>query len=675
MARLHDATVSFLHEGDLSRLLNVATLEAMAITGADRGCVQIIEGEGGGLRLAAQHGLDRPLLDYVANLRTGLVAGEAGAPHFIEDVATNHALAGSPDREALISADVRALIATPLRCREGALVGMLSTLHRNTPSLRDGGLSTLGRIAALCAGAIARAHPLRPPPQTDGDRLIVQKLRQMEELFRNTVENMPVNIVLCDRACRVLYLNPALAAMVTSGGKVALDEILGKPGAEVWPPPVWQPLQANVQRSIATGQRQTYELATTLAGGEPTVRQWTVVPLAGDDGQVHRVLAISHDVTAQRRLVDELREADRRKGEFIGVLSHELRNPLAAIRSGLYVLETADGQTGEGQVRRATARSVIDRQMGHLVRMVDDLLDVTRISRNKIHLRRQPLDLARLVREAIDDNRSHLEGRGVRLAAQLSEAPLIVDADAVRIAQVVTNLLSNAAKFTPAGGSATVSVRAEGGEAVIRVADTGCGIEAPLLPRVFESFMQAERTLDRAGGGLGLGLALVKGLVELHGGQVVATSPGKGQGATFVVRLPLESDAAAPLGAVASNARRRRRVFVIDDDRDVADGLRLALELEGHAVAVAYSGDEALDRIRAFGPEIVFCDVGLPGTDGYAVARALRADESLRGTFLVAFTGYAQAGDLDEARRAGFDEHVAKPSSMAAILELVARGS
>jgi two-component system CheB/CheR fusion protein len=318
---------------------------------------------------------------------------------------------------------------------------------------------------------------------------------------------------------------------------------------------------------------------------------------------------------------------------------------------------------------------VIDRQMGHLVRMVDDLLDVTRISRNKIHLRRQPLDLARLVREAMDDNRANLEGRGVRLVAELSQTPVIIDADGVRIAQVVTNLLSNAAKFTPPGGCATVSVLTEGQDALIRVTDTGCGIDAELLPRVFESFMQAERTLDRAGGGLGLGLALVKGLVELHGGHVSATSAGSGQGATFVVRLPLEVDASARLGAIAPNAMRRRRVLVVEDDRDVADGLRLALEVEGHDVAVTYVGDDAVEQARAFRPDIVFCDIGLPGADGYAVARAFRADPDLKSAFLVAFTGYAQSADQDEARRAGFDEHVAKPSSMAAILELITRGA
>jgi PAS domain S-box-containing protein len=540
-ARLHDAAVDYLHDGDLPRLLSAALDEALAVAGADRGCVQIIQGEGGGLRLAAHRGLSRPFLDHVASLRTGVVWGatrESGAPLFIEDVATHPALAGSPDREALLSADVRAVLVTPMRCREGSVVGLLSTLHSDAPRLRDGGLRTLERIAGLCAGAVVRAHPTLSRPEQEGDRPVLERLRQMEELFQNTVENMPVDMVLCDREARVLYLNPALAATVAAAGNLAPHEIPGRHGAEVWPAPVWQPLHAHVQRAIATGLRQSYEVATTTAAGEPAARQWTVVPLAGGAGEVHRVLAISHDVTAQRRLVDELRAADRRKGEFIGLLSHELRNPLAAIRSGLYVLEAADDVTSEGRVRRATARNVIDRQMGHLVRMVDELLDVTRISRNKIHLRREPLDLVRVVREAIDDNRAQLECRGVRLLAELSATPLIVEADAVRIAQVVTNLLSNAAKFTPASGSATVSVFAEGAEAVVRVTDTGCGIEPGLLPRVFESFMQAERTLDRASGGLGLGLALVKGLVELHGGHVSASSPGNGLGATFDVRLP-----------------------------------------------------------------------------------------------------------------------------------------
>jgi len=246
--------------------------------------------------------------------------------------------------------------------------------------------------------------------------------------------------------------------------------------------------------------------------------------------------------------------------------------------------------------------------------------------------------------------------------------------DAVRIAQVIGNLLSNTAKFTPAGGSATVTLESSAGVAILTVADNGSGIDAAVLPRLFEAFVQADRTLERAGGGLGLGLALVRGLVELHGGEVTAHSAGSGQGATFVVRLPLDepSPAGRDDGAPAVAARKRRRVLVIDDDRDVISGLELALQVDGHEVAVAYGGVQGIEKARAFKPEFVLCDVGMPGVDGYQVARAFRADPELRHIVLVALTGYAQAIDRDEARQAGFDEHLAKPADMVRLQALLA---
>ena len=677
LARLHGLAVEFLRDGELPRLLDAALSEALAITGADRGCLQILHGPGGGLRLGAQRGLVRPFLEYVANLRVGLGGSvvTAGERHVLfDDVATSAALAGSADREALLLAEVRALHAIPLRTPDGRVVGVLSVLHRDAPDPQplareamDRG--ALDRVADLCAAAItnAQAATERTPAPSDAD--VAARLRETQELFSNTVENLPVSMVLCDRAGRVLYVDPALGEMVRALCGLSPAALVGKPGAEIWPPFVWDPLEASMRKAVETGQRQTYELAFTVPSGDVNYRHWIVLPLAGDDGQVHRVLGINHDVTAERRLLDEVRGADRRKSEFIGVLSHELRNPLSAIRWALYVLEQDD------VAQRDAARGIIDRQVRHLVHLVDDLLDITRVSQNKIQLKRQPVDLARVVREAIEDNRTHLETRNVTLEVRLVPGPLPANIDAVRIAQVIANLLSNAAKFTPAGGSATVSLESRDGTAVLTVADTGAGIEAAVMPRLFEPFVQAERTLNRAGGGLGLGLALVRGLVELHGGEVTAHSAGSGQGATFVVRLPLAApDVAAPEeGAPPVAARRRRRVLVIDDDEDVTNALQLALQSDGHDVAVAYDGVQGLETARAFKPDVVLCDIRMPGIDGYEVARAFRADPELRDILLVALTGYAQAVDRDKAREAGFDEHLAKPADMAQLRALLAR--
>jgi PAS domain S-box-containing protein len=495
-------------------------------------------------------------------------------------------------------------------------------------------------------------------------RLLQERLRSSEARFRTTVESMPLNLALYDREQRLVYINPALASMCRAPiCRVPVSEMMGKRADEIWPEVIAAPLKLHFERVLATGELQTYELAVTPLGSARVVRQWTVLPIRGSSGDVQQFLVMSHDVTAQRQLVDELREADRRKSEFIAVLSHELRNPLAAIRSSLYVIEHAQG----GEVA-ARARHVIDRQVDQLARMVDDLLDVTRITRNKIQLQRARLDLVDLVGQTIEDNRANLEARGVNLDLRLSELPVTINADGARIAQVITNLLGNAVKFTPSGGTVTVSVfaEAERGRAVVQVADTGTGIDPGLLGRLFEPFMQADRTLDRTGGGLGLGLALVKGLVDLHGGEVTASSQGLGKGASFVVRLPL----AEPIGSGAAAPARHpapaghRRILVIEDDTDVADGLQAALEIDGHAVEVAKSGSDGLSRARRFQPEVVLCDIGLPGMNGYDVARAFRADPDLRATMLVALSGYAQAEDVERARGAGFDRHLAKPASI-----------
>jgi PAS domain S-box-containing protein len=496
------------------------------------------------------------------------------------------------------------------------------------------------------------------------------KLRETEELFRTTVENLPINLVLYDRDYRILYMNPALATICAAMCNRTADELVGMRGPELWPKPIWDPLYLHTERAVTTRERQSYELDTNLPGRGRSVREWTVVPLVAPTGEVDRIVTMSHDVTAQRQMLEALREADERKSEFIAVLSHELRNPLAAIRLSMHVLEY--GQPGSKET--ADSRMIIDRQVGQLVRLVDDLLDVTRMTRNKIQLKRERLELNALVRATLDDNRRHFEQCGVRVDVALAGTPIYVNADSVRIAQVLTNLLINAMKFTPPGGTATVSLTAEaGGDAVLRVADNGAGIDAALLPRLFQPFMQADRTLARSGGGLGLGLVLVKGLVELHGGTVTARSEGTGEGAEFIVRLPIAGDATDHAGKASAMAvaGTQRRVLVIDDDRDVAEALCAALSVGGHVIEVAHSGPTGVAKARAFMPDVVLCDIGLPGMDGYDVARVIRADTALRATRLVALSGYAQSADVGKARDAGFDDHLAKPPSIDKVLAIL----
>lgn len=392
------------------------------------------------------------------------------------------------------------------------------------------------------------------------------------------------------------------------------------------------------------------------------------------------VLSLVLDVTerkradeALRRANERLHEVDRAKNEFLAVLSHELRNPLTPIKNSLYILDRAT--PGGDQSNRA--KEVIARQVGHLSRLVDDLLDMTRINSNKVHLQTVRLELNEVVRRTVEDHRSLFEGSGIRLELSLAPGKVFVDGDEARLAQIVGNLLQNAAKFAGQSGLTRVRVDtdAKTKRAVLSVSDTGAGIEPEILPKLFQPFSQAADGLDRGKGGLGLGLALVKSLVELHGGVVAARSEGAGKGAEFTVALPLVSPVGAePTAAPAPKPAPSggRRVLIIEDHADLAESLREALEFGENEVAVAKDGPAAIAKARAYHPDIVLCDIGLPGMDGYAVARALRADEALKGVYLIALSGYARPEDIRLAKEAGFDRHVAKPPNIDFLGQLIA---
>jgi PAS domain S-box-containing protein len=373
------------------------------------------------------------------------------------------------------------------------------------------------------------------------------------------------------------------------------------------------------------------------------------------------------DVTASRQAA-VAREESTHKDEFLAALSHELRNPLFPVCTSAAVLQRAE--PGSTQARKAIA--TIERQVGHLVHIVDDLLDVTRIARGKVNLRREPLELARLVNQAIEDHRPEFQDQHIALESHLDPQPIWVDADGTRIVQVIGNLLVNALKFTSAAGRVDVGLRREGSHAVLSVRDNGVGIPADVRDRLFVPFIQAPQTLDRTRGGLGLGLAMVKGLVELHGGAVEVASDGPDRGSEFTVRLPLVE----PPEEVAEPERvprsASRRVLVIEDNPDAADAMRELLAYDGHDARVAYDGREGLALAREFRPEFVFCDIGLPGMDGFEVARAIRAEPALADTYLVALSGYALPEDRKRSAEAGFDCHLAKPPSVEQVERVLA---
>jgi signal transduction histidine kinase len=371
-----------------------------------------------------------------------------------------------------------------------------------------------------------------------------------------------------------------------------------------------------------------------------------------------------------RGKIDQLAEVDRRKDEFLAMLGHELRNPLAPVTTALQIMRIHEGEPS----RVARSREIVERQIEHMTRLIDDLLDVSRITRGKIELREQPLLLSAVIERAIESARPLIDERGHRVVLDLPTEPVTFLADPARLGQVFANLLNNAAKYTDVGGRIWLRARVEGNEIVVGVKDDGPGLTKDLRKHAFELFVQGPQTRSRARGGLGIGLTLVRRLVELHGGTVEALSEGPGRGTEFVVRLPLRTapvaDGAPPTAAVAA-AGPRRRILVVDDNVDAAEALGELLRDYGHEVATAHDGTRALDQARLHRPDIVLLDISMPEMDGYEVAKRIRGELGLGDAILVALTGYGEDRHRRLTREAGFDQHVTKPVDVSKLEELL----
>ncbi len=404
------------------------------------------------------------------------------------------------------------------------------------------------------------------------------------------------------------------------------------------------------------------------------------MPLRDEAGNVRGAISAFVDITARVMAEESLREADRRKDEFLAMLAHELRNPLAPILNAISILNRRDLTDAQFE----WSKGVIERQVEHMTRLVDDLLDVSRITQGKIVLRTENLDLMKMIGRALETSRPLIDARKHQLTVSLPSETIRLKGDLVRLAQVVSNLLNNAAKYTDEGGAITLTAEHAGDEVILRVKDNGMGIPAEELPHVFDLFIQAGRSLDRAQGGLGIGLTLARSIVELHGGQIEARSEGAGRGSEFVIRLPLLElqpflgdafrkvhESYTRVEAATPSLTLCRRVLVVDDNVDSAESLALALTLEGYDAKLAYDGPGAVELALAFQPQVALLDIGLPGMNGYELARQLRQRPGGREMSLIALTGYGQSEDRRKSRDAGFDHHLTKPVNYDMLVTLI----
>ncbi len=497
----------------------------------------------------------------------------------------------------------------------------------------------------------------------------IQTRRHSEERFTRFMQHLPGLAWIKDLHGRYTYVNEA-AMKVFRGPQ---DGIYGKTDDELFPPETAAQFKANDQDALTSDTG--VQVIETLKHEDGIVHHSLVskFPIRSSDGKSALIGGIAIDVTDRLRAEEAMREAGHRKDQFLATLAHELRNPLAPLRNAVEVLRWAQGNAELME----QARCIMERQVRHMVRLIDDLLDISRITKGKLQLRKERVDLATVIHAAQETSLPLVKAGKHHLSVTLPDEPIYLDADPVRLAQVVSNLLNNAAKYTENGGRIQLSVERRDQEAVIVVRDSGIGIAAEHLPRIFEMFSQLVPSLERSQGGLGVGLSLVKGLVELHGGRVEARSEGVGKGSEFLIRLPLAAKAATR-GMKPSNGEKqpegtRRRILVVDDNRDSADSMATMLQLMGHDTQMAHDGLQAVQAAGEFRPDVVLLDIGLPVINGYEAARRIREQQWGKNMFVVALTGWGQEEDKRRALEAGFDLHLTKPIGSGDLEELLLR--
>jgi PAS domain S-box-containing protein len=511
-----------------------------------------------------------------------------------------------------------------------------------------------------------------------------EALKYNEDMLRTILENSSDGINMLDlKTGRYVFMNQAQVEL-TGYSEEEINNISAEEAYDLVHP---EDRELSVQQNeLAAAGMSTYhpaEYRWKVKSGEYRWFSDRRKLVRDEDGQPCYLVGISRDITERKQaekelmesqkqaleLVEKLNRADSNKNEFISVLSHELRNPLTSIMMGITVLD----QVSPGSEEAIQAREIIMRQTDHLTRLVDDLLDITRITQNKMQLKKERLELNGLVEQAVQDYRPQFAENKVGLEVRLNTGPVYLEADRARLTQAVGNLLANASRFTDTGGNTLVAVDTDqiSREAVIRIKDTGLGIDPSLLSDLFEPFMQADSSPGRNHSGLGMGLSIVKGIAVLHGGSAAAFSEGLGKGAQFTIRLPLAhqevQDSQAPEEPTLEEQPCFLRILVIDDMPTITNFMNILLKKLGHEVMIANNGPEGIAKAREFKPDVILCDIGMPGMDGYDVAREIRSDDRLKNIILIALSGYAQPEDLKNSKDVGFDRHLAKPVRMAVL--------
>ena len=632
---------------------------AVEATGGSSGIVWLQDPQNGDLVAHATRGLAGARTALFARISANQQGGSAGnafaraARWVVGDTDTDPLF--TPYREAARAAGFRSVHSTPIVTRSGALLGVLSVHHAqpSQPSRPD------QQVADVCARHAADAiEVLRSQ----------EMLRESERLYRAIGESIQYGVWTADGEGNHTYVSDALlqlTGVARSDWNARWREIVHPDDA----PGFFERLR----HCVATGEQLDQEYRVRCADGLYRTILMRGVPVRGAEGGVAAWAGINLDIERLKQAERELRELDLRKDEFIATLAHELRNPLAPLRNGLEVLRLA----GDNPAMGDKARAMMERQLAQMVRLVDDLLDVSRVSRGKIELRREPVELALVLRNAIETSQPLLASRGHELVVSIPRDSIRVDADTTRMSQVFWNLLNNAAKYTEPGGRIELAVRGRAGKVSVSIRDNGIGIPAQMQARVFDIFTQVDRTLEKSQGGLGIGLSIAKRLVEMHGGTIRVKSAGRCQGSEFIVTLPaIVSPGALRERLDVTGAHPRlggpsRRVLVADDNPDSAASLSLMLEVLGNEVRVAHDGEEAFAAAAEFHPDVILLDIGMPKLNGYGACQMIRAQPWGQVPSIVAVTGWGQEEDKARARAAGFDRHLLKPVEPAMLEEVI----